>query len=65
MPPTTPRVDINKEIVDKAKQAMKYTKDKWLPMKDELKRFLLVHPSAAAESYKAKIVRLLDQAGFR
>lgn len=67
MPPTTPRVDINKEIVDKAKQAMMlrmagHFADK---PKDLEKIPFSTTLAAAVESYKAKMVRLMDQAGLR
>ena len=67
MPPTTPRVDINKEIVDKAKQAMSLRMSGHFA--DKLKDLEKISFSstllAAAESYKTKMVRLMDQAGLR
>jgi hypothetical protein len=67
MPPTTPRVDINKEIVDKAKQAMmlRLTGSFADKPKDLEKIPFSTTLSAAAESYKARMVRLMDQAGLR
>jgi len=77
MPPTTPRLDLSKEMVDKAKRAMRlrmqeqsHAKDKKGKQREatrkELEKIRFSETLAtAAKAYTDKIIALLDQAGFR
>jgi hypothetical protein len=67
MPPVTPRVDVNKESVDNAKQAMMLRQfNHAADGDDDLERISFSSTlSTAARIYKKKMVRLLTQAGLR
>jgi hypothetical protein len=67
MSATTPRVDINRDVVAKAKQAMmlRITGSMAANEKDLEKIAFSTTLATAAESYRERIVSLLRQAGFR
>jgi hypothetical protein len=77
MPPTTPRLDLSKQMVNKAKRAMllrlqgqSHAKDKKGKQRKatekELEKIRFSETlAAAAKTYTDKVTTLLDQAGFR
>ena len=77
MPPTTPRLDLSREMVDKAKRAMllrlqgqSHAKDKKGKQREatrkELEKIRFSDTlTTAAKTYTNKVLALLDQAGFR
>ena len=77
MPPTTPRLDLSRKMVEKAKRAMllrmqgqSHAKDKKGKQREatrkELEKIRFSDTLAtAAKTYTNKVLALLDQAGFR